>query len=235
MAVSYPILLDFPDHFETRRLLIRAPRAGDGAAVSAAIRESHASLQDWLTWARKARTAREVEIEIREAALKFQAREDLRLHIYRKSDGEFVGSSGLHHPNWSVPSFKIGYWLRDSMTGQGYMTEAVRGITAFAFETLGAQRLSIRCDAHNTRSAAVACRAGYILEGWLHNCQRDINGNLTDMLFFSRLPKDSEIEWEGDAVIYDESIYKIDIPPRKVKSPVPPHIRAGEISERPPV
>lgn len=33
-----PILLDFPDSFETERLLIRAPRAGDGKAVYDAIK-----------------------------------------------------------------------------------------------------------------------------------------------------------------------------------------------------
>ncbi len=35
-----PILQEFPDRFESERLLIRAPQPGDGAEVHAAISES---------------------------------------------------------------------------------------------------------------------------------------------------------------------------------------------------
>jgi hypothetical protein len=35
-----PILLDFPDHFESKRLIIRSPRAGDGVAMHQAKLES---------------------------------------------------------------------------------------------------------------------------------------------------------------------------------------------------
>lgn len=45
-----PILRDFPDQLETERLLIRAPRPGDGAAGNAAIRESEAELRPWMPW-----------------------------------------------------------------------------------------------------------------------------------------------------------------------------------------
>jgi hypothetical protein len=45
---SSPILLDFPDSFESERLLIRGPRPGDGAAVHAALIESLGELRPWL-------------------------------------------------------------------------------------------------------------------------------------------------------------------------------------------
>ena len=39
-GIDKPILLDFPDSFETERLLLRAPRVGDGAVMNAALIES---------------------------------------------------------------------------------------------------------------------------------------------------------------------------------------------------
>jgi RimJ/RimL family protein N-acetyltransferase len=69
--------------------------------------------------------------------------------------------------DWEVPKFEIGYWARTSQTGHGYITEAVNGVVRLAIDTLGANRLEIRCDTKNDRSAAVAKRVGFVLEGTL--------------------------------------------------------------------
>jgi RimJ/RimL family protein N-acetyltransferase len=182
------ILMDFPDHLETERLILRAPRPGDGRAVNEAVRESVKELGPWMPWVHPVETVEQTEGFVRRAAAHWLTREDLALLLWRKGDGVFVGASGLHRIDWSVPSMEIGYWVRTSLAGQGYITEAVLGITAFAFQYLGAQRLEIRCDAHNTRSAAVAERAGYTLEARLHHHARDVDGGLRDTLVYARFP-----------------------------------------------
>lgn len=186
-----PLLLDFPDQFETERLLIRAPQPGDGPAVHDAILESLDNLKPWMVWAQQAPSLEETESNIRQAAADFQARKDLRLLIFRKSDGLLVGSSGLHRIDWRVPKFEIGYWARRSLVGMGYVTESVCGIADFAFRELGAHRLEIRCDARNERSANVAERAGFTLEGRLRADTRDPRGILRDTLIYSRLSEDT--------------------------------------------
>lgn len=182
-----PILLDFPDHFETERLLIRAPRPGDAPPIHAAIQESLAHLSPWMPWATPDETVENLESFLRQSAARFLLREDLPLMLWRKSDGMYVGGSGLHRMDWSVPCFEIGYWVRVSLEGQGYITEAVNGITQFAFNQLSAERLEIRCDSRNTRSASVAQRAGYTLEGTLRHDSRDPQGNLRNTFIFSKL------------------------------------------------
>ena len=98
-----------------------------------------------------------------------------------------VGGGGLHRIDWDVPRFEIGYWVRRRFAGQGYITEAVRGITRFAFETLGARRVEIRCDVRNVRSQRVAERAGYELEATLHSHMVAPDGALRDTLIYARL------------------------------------------------
>ncbi len=93
----------------------------------------------------------------------------------------------MHRIDWDVPRFEIGYWVRTSLQGQGYITEAVNGISKFAFEQLKAERMEIRCDARNERSAAVARRAGYTLEAKLRRESRAPDGSLRDTLIFALL------------------------------------------------
>ena len=187
-----PIMLSFPDEFETKRLTIRSPRPGDGASLRAALAGSLEQLKKWLPWAdAPLQAVEQYEEQCRHAYLKFLAREDLRLHLYLKGTDIQVGGSGLHRMNWKIPKFEIGYWLSTPYVGQGLMTEAVDGITKFAFEELSARRVEIKCDALNVRSAAIPPRVGYILEGCLRNeALEPRTGRLRDTLIFSRIDID---------------------------------------------
>jgi RimJ/RimL family protein N-acetyltransferase len=187
-----PILRDFPESFETERLLIRCPMPGDGAKDYAAIVESVEELKPWMSWARQELTIEAQEENVRRARIAFLQRSDLRLLLFLKGTGTLVGSSGLHRIDWSVPKFEIGYWIRTSFTRQGYATEAVRGIVAFAFETLSAQRVEIRCASQNRSSARVAERAGFRLEGELRNAEVDVQAKPRNTLVFSMIPEEYE-------------------------------------------
>lgn len=185
-----PILRDFPDHFETERLIIRAPRPGDGAAGNEAIRESEAELHPWMPWVHPLPSPDDTEQVYRQMAAQWLTRESLPMILLRKTDGLFVGGSGLMCRDWGVPFFEIGYWVRTSLRGQGYITEAVRAQTRFAFDVLGARRVEIRMDARNTLSARVAERAGYTLEGRLRHITRDVNDRLADVLIYALTAED---------------------------------------------
>lgn len=184
-----PILHDFPESFETERLLIRCPQPGDGAVMNAAVAESLESLLPWLPWAEKVPTLEESEELARRMRCHFLERSDLVFSLFRKEDGAYVGGSGLHRIAWDIPRFEIGYWCRKSREGQGYITEAARGLTRFSFETLGAKRVEIRCAEGNVRSRRVAERAAFTLEAVMrNNCM--IAGNVQNLLLFSLVPEE---------------------------------------------
>ena len=89
--------------------------------------------------------------------------------MWERASGTYVGGSGLHRIDWSVPNVEIGYWIRTRFEGRGFVTEAAALLAAFAFDTLQAQRVRIRCDAANARSAAVPRRLGFVHEATLRN------------------------------------------------------------------
>ncbi len=181
------LLLDFPESFESNRLTIRAPRAGDGAEVNAAVRETFDDLKPWMPWAQQMPTLEESESFVRRSQCDFLARKDLMLFLFLKGTDTLVGGSGLHRINWDIPKFEIGYWCRKRFQGQGYIRESTEAITKFAFETLGAKRVEIRCDSKNVRSRRIPDRLEFKLEGTLRNDSLSPSGELRDTLVFAKI------------------------------------------------
>jgi RimJ/RimL family protein N-acetyltransferase len=186
-----PLLLNFPDSFDTDRLTIHAPRYEDAQEIVEAVNESLAELRAWMPWAAQPTTLEFQQARLRRVMANWLTREDLGLQLCLKGTNTMVGGSGLHRMNWDSGNFEIGYWCRTKFIGQGYITEAVNGITEFAFKYLKANRVAIFCDTDNTRSAAVAKRCGFLLEGILRNDSLNVNGELRSTLVFSKIsPKE---------------------------------------------
>ena len=141
-----------------------------------------------MPWAKETLTVDDNELYVREAQIRFLKREGWPLLLLLKDTNTVIGSSGLHHINWSVPKVEIGYWVRTPYAGQGYITEAVAAVTEFAFTALEAIRIEIRCDAKSERSAAVAHRSGFTLEGTLRCEDRcPMTNELRDTLVFAKV------------------------------------------------
>jgi RimJ/RimL family protein N-acetyltransferase len=183
-------MLDVPDVMETQRLLMRCPRFGDGARVNAAVVESVAEVGRWMPWAVPTPEPEATEKWCREAAAKFMAREQFHFSLYLKGSDTFIGNCGLHRIAWDVPLVEIGYWLRTSHCGNGYMTEGVAQLERFAFEQLGANRIEIRVDQKNDRSARVAGRLGFQLDGVLRCDARGAAKELRDTRIYSKVRAD---------------------------------------------
>ncbi len=167
-----------PNRLETARLIIRAPELSDVPFIYQAIKESTKELRPFMPWATEDYTLEACEENLRGAIAKFITREDFRMCFVDKTSGRMIGNTGFHRTEWSVPRFEIGYWCRTSETGKGYVTEVVQALSKVAFETLNAARVEIRCDDLNLKSAAVAERCGYTLEGVLKNHERNPKGEL---------------------------------------------------------
>lgn len=185
-----PILRDLPDELLGPRVCVRPYRSGDGPALWEAVDESREHLRPWMPWVDKHQTVSDSEEVARRLHAQWILREDLTVGLWERDGTRLLGGSGLHRIHWDVPSFEIGYWIRPTAEGQGYVTEAVRLLCGLAFDTLGAQRVFIRCAAENDRSAAVARRLGFRQEGHLRNEGRRPDGRLYDMLVFALTPED---------------------------------------------
>lgn len=173
------------------RVVVRPYRLEDADELFAAVEESRQHLWPWLPWVTQHQTVEDTRDFILRTQAKWLLREDdLTVGFFEASSGRYLGGSGLHIRGWDVPAFEIGYWIRASAEGHGYVVETVKLLTDFAFTSLDAQRVMIRCDARNARSAAVAERLGFVREALLRNDMRDANGEVRSTLVFSLTPDD---------------------------------------------
>jgi len=165
-----PKLFEVTSSLETERLLLRVPfLSGDGSVVNEAIKESSNELSKWLPFAQNTPTVEETESNMRDAHIKFLARESLRFLIFHKETEEFIGISSIHNIDWEVKKGEMGYWVNQKFSGNGYMTEAIKVLTDLAMNKMGFTRLEISCESTNLKSRAIPEKLGFQLEAVLKN------------------------------------------------------------------
>jgi RimJ/RimL family protein N-acetyltransferase len=86
-----------------------------------------------------------------------------------------------------LEALEVGYWLRRDATGQGLATEMASAMVKVAFELDKVRRMDLMTDPDNERSAAVARRLGFTLEGRLRDRQLAAHHARGDLLCFTLL------------------------------------------------
>ncbi len=164
MGTIQPTLVEVPDELLGERVIVRGYREEDAPDLWAAVDESRGGpLGDWMPWVKEYRAPEDALATIRRIRARWLLREDLVTAIFDRVTGRFVGGSGLSRIDWTIRKFEIGYWLRTSAIGHGYVTETVQLLTRLAFDRLEANRVEIRMDVRNTPSRAVPGAAGLCL------------------------------------------------------------------------
>jgi RimJ/RimL family protein N-acetyltransferase len=158
-------LPQFPKRIVTPRLVIRCKSPADAPLLKEALDSSLDHLRPWMPWAHDEPSSIEVlEARLAKFHADFEAGRDWPFGIFSGDETQILGGTGLH-PRGAVDEIEIGYWIRASAEGHGYVTESASALTKAAFESPVISRVIIKCDPANTRSAAVPKRLGYHLMG----------------------------------------------------------------------
>jgi len=172
---------------KNERIKLLPPSLERAPEMLEAIRESQQELAVYLPWVPYSLTEEESEKNTQEAMDNFANFEnELRFSIYDRASKRFIGAVGLIIRDKAVPYFEIGYWLRSSEVGKGYVTDAVKLVEQYAFNELDANRLEICADVSNDKSRAVAERNGYQQDGIFANHRRACTGELSDTVVYSK-------------------------------------------------
>lgn len=172
---------------QTFRLKLLPPSMVTQPLMFEALLESKKDLREFCPWIDSALKLENSIANTQQAIRNYESFEnELRYSLIDKDSGRFVGVIGLIICDKSVPSFEIGYWLRSSCVGFGYMTEAVQAIEKYAFSQLNAQRVEIRAAEQNTKSRNVAERCLYQLEGTFYNARRLPSGKLANTVVYAK-------------------------------------------------
>jgi len=80
-------------------------------------------------------------------------------------DGDAVGSIGVFpQSDIHAKNAEMGYWLAEPFWGRGIMTEAIKKMVKYGFETFDINRIFARPFGTNAASQKVLQKAGFVLE-----------------------------------------------------------------------
>jgi RimJ/RimL family protein N-acetyltransferase len=154
------------------------------------LEEARAHLRPWLPGLERARSYDDVLESVRRSQAQWALRESFSAGVWSGDPAALCGEVRLRPTAWDVPAFDLSYWAHPAAQGHGYVSEAVRLLTAAAFATLGARRVAIACEPRNVRSRRLAERLGFVLEGCLRHAACGPDGQPCDLLLFSLLPEE---------------------------------------------
>ncbi len=175
---------------KTERLLIRPVRSTDAPLMHEAMKASFPDLKQWMPWAQSLASVRDTEVYLihGERIWSSPAQEGVEqpLQIMDPTNRHYIGATGIKPANLLIPSFEIGYWVNQQYAGKGLITEAMNVLTRYLFQVLKAKRVEINCEEDNVRSAKVALRLNYDLEGKLRNHRFNASGQkITNSMIYS--------------------------------------------------
>jgi len=182
-----------PTAYTSERLLLRRYRPADAPAYFRMLLENQAHLHEFLpTNLAAAQNEDDIRAVIAWQIERWQNGELFILGLWEKGSGEYVGEVYLANADWEVPCIEVGYFTVQHQGGKGYAVEAARAACRIAFERLGVRRVELQCAADNEKSARVALRCGFTLEGRLRERSHKKDGTPVDRLWFGLL----RAEWQ---------------------------------------
>jgi ribosomal-protein-serine acetyltransferase len=167
---------------------LRLFEESDAEELVRVIAANRAHLAEWLPWVEATSNTTDTRLEfIRRTRRQILENDGFQAAIV---DGdEIIGAIGFHGIDWNHRSTGIGYWLSEDRQGRGVMTDAVRALTAHAFDVWRLNRVEIRVAVGNLRSRAIPHRLGFLEEGVLRQAERH-EENFRDIVVYAMLARD---------------------------------------------
>jgi ribosomal-protein-alanine N-acetyltransferase len=153
----------------TERLIVRMANRKDRDACLDYYRRNREHLTPYSpTWPDNFFTASYWERQIERNINEFYSDQSVRMFMFEQDKPNVViGNVSLSNIVRNAAQFCfLGYGLAEDKQGQGYATEAVRGMVHYAFTKVKLHRVMANYIPTNERSGNVLRRAGFAVEGY---------------------------------------------------------------------
>ncbi len=176
---------------DTDRLELRLPQHGDFRDWSELRRDSAEFLIPWEpAWSEDHLGRPAFTNRVQWAARSAAQGTALPLFLIRHADAQLLGAITLDNiRRGPAQAGTLGYWIGAPFARQGYMREAIRGLTLHAFEALDLSRLEAACLPENTPSRGLLEKSGFKYEG-VAQSYLQINGRWRNHVLYANLRHD---------------------------------------------
>lgn len=159
-------------------LLLRSFQPDDAPALFRAVDESRQHLRKWMRWVDATTKQEHILQFIQRTQQQQHSQTALELGIVHNR--AIIGGIGMHDWDHTHKKAQLGYWIRPEYEGKGIVNKCLARFISFLFETPGLNKIEIHFMTTNKRSAAVAERLGFRIEGIIRQSYL-MNGTLEDL------------------------------------------------------
>ncbi len=177
-----------PDILSTDRLILRPLRMSDARDLYAYARDPLVSKHVLWTAHRSVSDSRRfLRAGIRQYSRGFPG----SFAIVLRENSRMIGTIGFMWINSEYRSCEVGYSLSRDYWNRGLMTEALREVIRYAFDTLSLNRIECQHETDNPASGRVMEKAGMRFEGVMRQRIRN-KGAYSDVAVYAILREDLE-------------------------------------------
>ncbi len=143
--------------------MLRSYEVADAEELFNVINNSRKHLHTWLEWVDKTTKPEHSLQFIQNSIHQLNTQEALALGIFY--DNRLVGGVGMHNWDQATKRAQVGYWISRDQEGKGIINKSLAKFISFLFEKTGLNKIEIHFIPSNNRSAKVASRLGFKVEG----------------------------------------------------------------------
>ncbi|MBN9483434.1 MAG: hypothetical protein BGO70_13210 [Bacteroidetes bacterium 43-93] len=170
-------------------LLLRSYQLEDAAELFRSVNESRAHLRPWLVWVDATQKQEHSMQFIQQSLVQQHNQEALALGIFHNR--KIIGGIGMHHWDHVLEKAQLGYWISKEFEGRGIIHRCMLRFIDFLFDKVNLNKIELHFIPANKRSAAVAERLGFKIEGIIRDSYVQ-NGRFTDLVVTGLL----KAEWK---------------------------------------
>jgi ribosomal-protein-alanine N-acetyltransferase len=181
-----------PTRLASERVYLRPPEDRDWRAWAELREISRDFLLPWEpTWPHDALTREAYRRRLRRYGIDWREDSGYSFFIFQQNSNALIGGVTIGNVRRGVAQTgTLGYWVGRPFARQGYMSDALDLLLAFAYQSLHLHRLEAACLPNNAASQGVLNRLGFRQEGYAQKYLR-INGVWCDHLLFALLAADA--------------------------------------------
>jgi ribosomal-protein-serine acetyltransferase len=144
-------------------ILLRSFEPADADALFGAVNSAREHLHPWLNWVDKTLKPEHSLQFIQKSLEQLEAQEALALGVFY--EGKLVGGIGMHAWEQATRRAQLGYWITREYEGKGIINKSLIKFIDFLFSKTDLNKIEIHFVTANERSAKVAERLGFKIEG----------------------------------------------------------------------
>lgn len=171
-------------------LLLRSLQPSDAQELFNAVNASRNHLSPWFPWVNMTTKPEHSLQFIQQSIVQQHNQEAIALGIFYNR--KLIGGMGMHGWDHSLKKAYLGYWIAKEHENKGIINTCLKSFIDFLFEKAGLNKVEIHFMVSNKRSAAVAERLNFKIEGIIRQNYL-LHGNYHDLVITGLLKS----EWPG--------------------------------------